>query len=1080
MTTGRQSLFRQARMHAALLVLSAAACACADSREPGEALPVAPPIDAMALGDGTGGSFIRLGQDRPQAEGGDADVPTPIIDLSVRYATARPEPASVVPGEPAAPTAPPTEPRYSSVENADPPASPPPVRVASVPPPHEVLQPEESWAAHTPAPTVSAPAPIAPAPIAPAPPDTTVPHGIATPIYRQAEPVTPPRPADPRSIQIVAVPVPRELPATQPVTYEVVPTGAAAILSPLQGAIPPGGDTAARRVIVTVRVPSGAAAGPLPVGAVRFSAGQGEGIEVRVTLIIARIRGAAVTLTQDLYPVRQGDAALIRYGVVNRGNAPDTFALVGSAPPGWIVTGSGAVYTLKQGERREGTLTVRVPRNQGTTTARVELALGNTEATVRSDVGAYVEVIEPVTAAGSDRLRLTTGVASVVGDTSGASPVLGLELNGPLTRRIQLFGRAVQPTNPDDVNRIGLSRVGYILDNPFLTAVGPNWQGTVGSTGREFSPVTGTGAYGRGASFSWRAQRWETAALAAMPYRVGQGSQGHLVGAQVGYQLPDVLLQATATDLKDDTGIARELRALGLGAEARPLDNTLITAEVAHRDWATGSGFGYLATADRRTDRGYTYLSYTHAPGGSSAFARITDEFSGNLSQRFDNRWAGRAAVFAGNDNSSATQDFRSRGWSVGPSLALSDRTTLTAEASRNSFTSETPIGSFGNAEFKVSTGITTQIRKYFTNASASFGQLTRSTVTTTGAEVVTRAGRETIQGQIGWTSLRGSFQANGSYEHTAAGVGYFPNQVILGLTADQLALRKDGRGPLLSASFQHYEWFGSRSGATVIRLGSIFPVGDAVVVSANVERNPFLRAEGSSIPWVLALKVERSWPVALGGHRPTGRGAVFQDLNANGRRDAGEPGMGGVLVRQGTESVVTDKTGNFRFYGAQGDAPQVDATSLPFGTIPAPRSKGAAAARGEVDLPVLPTGTLEVHIVPTADEMGRLPKVDPTRIGIRAVDQSGGVWTMQADSTGKATLDALPSGTYRIELDFSDLQDQPRLKGQAPTVEIRAGEPVPPVELQIVPRPVRIFDGTGGSGSHGKAGPRPTTGGTQ
>ena len=48
----------------------------------------------------------------------------------------------------------------------------------------------------------------------------------------------------------------------------------------------------------------------------------------------------------------------------------------------------------------------------------------------------------------------------------------------------------------------------------------------------------------------------------------------------------------------------------------------------------------------------------------------------------------------------------------------------------------------------------------------------------------------------------------------------------------------------------------------------------------------------------------------------PCQQGSVFEDRNGNGRRDAGERGLAGIRVSDGTQVVVTDREGRFQLPG--------------------------------------------------------------------------------------------------------------------------------------------------------------------
>jgi hypothetical protein len=110
----------------------------------------------------------------------------------------------------------------------------------------------------------------------------------------------------------------------------------------------------------------------------------------------------------------------------------------------------------------------------------------------------------------------------------------------------------------------------------------------------------------------------------------------------------------------------------------------------------------------------------------------------------------------------------------------------------------------------------------------------------------------------------------------------------------------------------------------------------------------------------------------------------------------------------------------------------------------------------------------VDVRIVPSADETGRLPVVDLRPADVRVVDQAGKVWVARSDSLGRARFDALPPGTYRIELDLSGVREPVRAPATLPVFTVEPGHPVAPIVIPVLPRPVRMFDPTNQRGLRG------------
>lgn len=865
----------------------------------------------------------------------------------------------------------------------------------------------------------------------------------------------------PRSFQVVVVPVPAPLPRDSAVEFEVLPSGGASILGALRGALPPG-RTDARKVILTVSVPANALAGRHTIATVRFGVAGAPRIQVPIELEVTQVWGSSVEFTQQLFAAWRGGQVRIPYSLVNTGNGPDSLAVELQAPRGWRATAEPARLVVGPRQSVQGVVTLSVPRSSPTGASRLRFSVtGRGGERARSE--AAIEVVEGQFRSPRSGPQLTTGMAGVLGDTGATTPVVGLELNGAVGDHVSVNGRLVQVAGPGQPDARGLARVGYFVGTPYLTLASDVWQFTAGTTGRSFSDVTGVDLWGRGGSFAWEGTRWTVATLAAWPTALGTGSDdGRLLGARVGMRLGQQggWLGATATDLEDRQVGDRRLAAFGFGAVSPAVRDATLSAEVVNRWHGTGQGLGWMAELARRRADESLKIRYAHAPGGSAAFARARDQFSAAAGRKLHRSlWLG-SGYWLADDGNAVFSRLRSSGWSLTPQLGLSERTTLELEARHNAYDASGSTGAFGSAETVARLAITSRLGSLHASGSADLGRVARSTTPPGGSRTEDAAGRQAVRALFGWATERGVLEANANFEHTGAGVGLLPRQYIVGLRVDRVAVLPGRAGPVLSAGLQHFGWFGDQPDVTVVRAGVQVPVPGELVLTLDAERNPFVRGPGNSIPWIVAVKLERTFGVPLGRFRASARGVVYQDLNGNGAREPEEAGVSGVLVRRAGESAVTDHEGRFRFFVRSDAPPHLDETSLPFGVVASPGATDRPTAAGQFEIGVIPTAAVEVQLVPTAGEDGRLPRVDLATVVVRARDERGSAWTARADGAGVATFSALPPGQYRLELDLGGLSEPLRPRGELPGFTVTPGRTVPRLTIPVYPRPIRLRDG--------------------
>jgi len=869
---------------------------------------------------------------------------------------------------------------------------------------------------------------------------------------------TPQARAGPRSVTLVIVPVPRELPRDAAVTYEAIPAGDIQFLGQRTGQV--SGVGVERIVVLTVRVPAHTPAGRVVAGRVRFFVHGAPRVDVVCTVDVPWVSGASMVLERRLLAARPGERVVLHYRLTNTGNAPDMIEVGVTTPERWgkgVLAVTSAFHLLGGETTAEGDIVLAIPRDAATGSTWLPLVARNAARDL-AQTTALLEIVDRETqpAAG---VRLTTSLATVLRQKMPATPFFGLDFQGALTPNVRAFGRLVQAVNARPADARGLSQVGMFPGASIVTFEGPRWRFRGGNTGEAFSEITGVNLWGSGATFAHDGTRWTTAAILAKPRRFSAPTlgNGYMAGAQVGRFVGGGMVHGTAV-AADDPQSGRRLEALGIGGVAPPLGSGWdLSGEIAARRFRGGSGFGWLGEAKQQTPDRLLLVRYSHAPGGSSAFAPARDLLVATVSDGVTPTVRFGASVWGSGDVTPTVEQLHSAGWSAGPQWWVKPRTLLELELHGNGFDATSASGVIGSSEVLARLGAMRQSGSFLASASVAGGQVSRSLTPPNGARNEVVAGRWLVRGSVGHSTAAGAFEASASYEQNGAGSGLLPRQSVLAIRAAAVPLPVGLWGATGAASVQRYDWFGSRPGVTVVRAGFRVPLPASLAFTLEAEHNP-LFVSAAAGGWNVAIKLEYATVVAWMGLRAAARGSVYEDRNGNGRRDSGEPGLAGVLVRRGGESVVTDAAGRYRFLTRADEPARLDETSLAFGLIAAFDSSRSP------DLAVLPTAPVTIRLVPTSDSGQAAPP--PARAGgslvtvrVQARDQAGNIWSTRPDSQGVATLHALPPGSYQIELDLSGLQTPLILRGPLPSFTVEAGGTVPTMVIPLFLRPVRMFD---------------------
>jgi hypothetical protein len=270
--------------------------------------------------------------------------------------------------------------------------------------------------------------------------------------------------------------------------------------------------------------------------------------------------------------------------------------------------------------------------------------------------------------------------------------------------------------------------------------------------------------------------------------------------------------------------------------------------------------------------------------------------------------------------------------------------------------------------------------------------------------------------------------------------------QNVYGLRGEQVVLPWLG-GIRMEGDLQRVHGFGSEKSA-LMRAGLVVPVSNGFAIKFDAERNSIFRNTSGRTPWIFGARIEHAFTLPM-IRTPGTTGYVYQDMNGNQRRDRGEPGVSGAIVRRGSETSVADEAGKYRIGGDGRLLASVDEASLPDGWT------GNGASRG--DLGVMLSTSAEVELVVAPRSSFAAVEVDLGKAHIVARDAAGREWAARMTGPSTATFDALPVGTYTLDFDLSELSEPLVPRGPIPPLVVDAKESKS-LSITLDGRPIRMW----------------------
>ncbi len=153
--------------------------------------------------------------------------------------------------------------------------------------------------------------------------------------------------------------------------------------------------------------------------------------------------------------------------------------------------------------------------------------------------------------------------------------------------------------------------------------------------------------------------------------------------------------------------------------------------------------------------------------------------------------------------------------------------------------------------------------------------------------------------------------------------------------------------------------------------------------------------------------------------------GYLFVDLNSNGKRDAGEPGVAQALLISDDQLARTDETGYFRFPPLAPGNYKIEISRMPIGfstTVALPLAVTLGVNQIlTVEIPVRPVATVRGRVFDDKNRNGRADSEEPGLRGVRLLAVGPKRVEMRTADDGQYMLQLEP-GAYTISLDRTTL----------------------------------------------------------
>jgi hypothetical protein len=775
-------------------------------------------------------------------------------------------------------------------------------------------------------------------------------------------------------------------------------------------------------------------------------------IEIDVSLV------RQITLRPGSAPINAhaGSDVIVPFAIVNSGNAQEKLGVELDLPSGWSSRElHQAPISIGPGESIKKRVRLTVPPLSNTGSSFVRIVLRDGEGIV-GDETKTVEVFNSGSIGRQAGPLLMSSVAHASDENGRPNTLVNFSAIGALFDSVRIDARLSRSSPLGGAASNAFAHLGAFQSSASVALSSPTGQLNLGNAGTSFSDLTGLYPYGQGALLHLEHPDWSFTGLAAASVaQQGAGNRKPMLGIRGEHQFGEVQLSTSASHLADTDPSPRHLDAIGIGAAVPSIFGSTFKAEIAERRFQGGSGLGWSSGLVRTGGESNEELRVTHAPGGSDAFARAANEVVANVSERLTSRAAVSASAWRTTDATSVFSGLRANGFSLRPQYAIRRTTTLAIEARSYVFdatsrpTATNAGGGFGNRDEQLGVSLSTYVGQYYLNSSAYLGNMMR-TVSPLGQSVVTdRSPRNYWTTNAGWSGVGGVVELQTRIEQTRDRGGFVNQQTMFGVRGEQVVLPWLG-GLRAEGELQRVNGFGDEK-SSIIRTGLAIPIVNGLALKIDAERNSIFHSLSGRVPWILGIRFEHALSVPM-LRMPGTSGYVYEDLNGNQRRDPGEPGVAGAIVRRGGETAVADASGKYRVGGDPRQSAVIDEASLPDGW--------SASAAGAADLGVSLSTSAEVELVLAPRSGISEIQVDLAKAHVIARDSAGREWAARMTGPTTATFESLPVSTYTLEFDLSELSEPLVPRAPIPLLMV-SGKDSKSITVTLDPRPIRIWKGS-------------------
>ena len=855
----------------------------------------------------------------------------------------------------------------------------------------------------------------------------------------------------PGTYQIISIPIPDQLPRRGVGRAEIVPRDGFTVLGAAKWSLT--SFTGKTQVVGIIGIPANARAGLVTAAEVHFVAEGAPIVVLTVDVEISVVRELSVKTPSAPLRGRAGGTLVFSYELVNSGNATESVETRITAPTGWRMNQrSGSVISVEAHASAARRVMVTIPQTLSTGSFFLQLDVLD-KAELRNSIPVTVEILDRLSSRTSAGPEVTIAVARA-GDASGrGSVVTTTSIRGPLFDSVRIDARySIGERTAGSYGQV-LSRLGSYRSAPSLILSSPSGRLSLGAAGTSFSDLTGLNAYGNGAALSAHGPLWRLNALGAMSNNSSaSGKSLPMAGLRGELGVGALSITSSLSHLREGDGSRQQLDAVGVGASLEPGFQIGIQGEIARRRFAEGSGTGWSTQIARIDPKNTARIRITHAPGGRGAFARAADEAVADVSQSLSRRLAVSGGAWRSSDSNAAFTQLRSSGWTIRPEYQLHSSTAVAVEVDASDFDAvsadrqHSAAGAYGGAERKLGASISSSVRQFHVSGTVARGYLQRTIGATSAGSAEAWSPKIWWSAQTSWRGPETVVEVQGRLDEMRDVSGLVSRQSQISLRGKQ-RLGFMPRGTSVDGEVQQVRGF-STGPVTVVRTGVALAATERLAVVVYAERNALFTTAASRSPWILALRVEHSTRVPM-VRVPGSTGHVYRDLNGNQKRDVGEPGVEGAIVKRGSETAVTDAGGRYRLAGDTWSAIVLDEASLPLGWV---RQTPASP-----DMAVGPSLRAEIRFVIAPRSGIQVVDVDLSGIRVIARDSAGREWMARMTGPRVASFDAIPPGTYELEIDFSGLSEPLVPRTVLPPLRVTPLEPSV-ITVVLDPRPLRMW----------------------